>query len=313
MSLSREFAAFVADLRYADLPPDVVDRAKGVTLQALLGAGRARYAGQPTGAGADAGGGSRRRRGRDRAVQRRKLTKSGAAFVNAEMIFAGGKWDTFRMLTHPGIAILPAALVAAEMTQCSGERIPDRRRRRLRGHGAHGVGVHPDGDVARLSRRAGVRHFRRGGRRREDSAASTPNRSTAPSRSASTWRPAIWKARAAAGGRCAKAAPSATRCWRWRWRSTARPAAKRRWKATPASITPTPATISASCATVSPVTTAPTWQDHRRSGPGLDLSRDAVPDLFDRRVQHRPCRRDGAAVRGARHHLRATSTASRRW
>ena len=43
-----------------------------------------------------------------------RLTKAGAAFVNAEMIFAGGKWDTFRMLTHPGIAILPAALVAAE-------------------------------------------------------------------------------------------------------------------------------------------------------------------------------------------------------
>ena len=43
-----------------------------------------------------------------------KLTKAGAAFVNAEMIFAGGKWDTFRMLTHPGTAIMPAALVAAE-------------------------------------------------------------------------------------------------------------------------------------------------------------------------------------------------------
>ena len=32
MSLSREFAAFVASLRYEDLPPAVVDRAKGVTL-----------------------------------------------------------------------------------------------------------------------------------------------------------------------------------------------------------------------------------------------------------------------------------------
>jgi hypothetical protein len=49
-----------------------------------------------------------------------KLTKVGAAFVNAETIFAGGKWDTFRMLTHPGVAILPAALVAAETTGCSG-------------------------------------------------------------------------------------------------------------------------------------------------------------------------------------------------
>src|ERR1700722_11775910 len=37
------------------------------------------------------------------------------------MIFAGGKWDTFRMLTHPGIAIFPAALAAAEATGCSGK------------------------------------------------------------------------------------------------------------------------------------------------------------------------------------------------
>ena len=35
MSVSRDFAAFVANLRYVDLPPEVVDRAKGVTLQAL--------------------------------------------------------------------------------------------------------------------------------------------------------------------------------------------------------------------------------------------------------------------------------------
>src|SRR5262249_30435728 len=50
-----------------------------------------------------------------------KLTKAGAAFVNAEMILAGGKWDTFRMLTHPGTAIIPAALVAAEVAGCSGK------------------------------------------------------------------------------------------------------------------------------------------------------------------------------------------------
>jgi hypothetical protein len=38
MSLSREFAAFVADLKFEDLPSAVVDRAKGVTLQALSSA-----------------------------------------------------------------------------------------------------------------------------------------------------------------------------------------------------------------------------------------------------------------------------------
>jgi len=38
MSLSRSLAGFVAGLRYTDLPPAVVDRAKGVTLQALSSA-----------------------------------------------------------------------------------------------------------------------------------------------------------------------------------------------------------------------------------------------------------------------------------
>jgi hypothetical protein len=33
------------------------------------------------------------------------------------MMFAGGKWDTFRMLTHPGVAILPAALAAGEVAR----------------------------------------------------------------------------------------------------------------------------------------------------------------------------------------------------
>jgi len=36
------------------------------------------------------------------------------------MIFSGGKWDTFRMLTHPSCAILPAALAAADTQGLSG-------------------------------------------------------------------------------------------------------------------------------------------------------------------------------------------------
>jgi hypothetical protein len=122
MSLSREFAAFVADLRYEDLPPEVVDRAKGVTLQALSSALIARDMPASRQALAlmqeeEAGGGG----AASVLCRGTRLTKTGAAFVNAEMIFAGGKWDTFRMLTHPGIAILPAALVAAEVTGASGK------------------------------------------------------------------------------------------------------------------------------------------------------------------------------------------------
>src|SRR5829696_3830289 len=120
MSLSRQFAAFVADLKYENLPPAVVDRAKGVTLQALSSALLARDMPASRQALAlmqdeEAGGG-----GATVLCHGAKLTKAGAAFVNAETIFAGGKWDTFRMLTHPGTAILPAALAAAEATGADG-------------------------------------------------------------------------------------------------------------------------------------------------------------------------------------------------
>jgi 2-methylcitrate dehydratase PrpD len=53
-------------------------------------------------------------------VDGRRFTRAGAAFINSEMMFAGGKWDTFRMVVHPSCAILPAALMAAEATRCSG-------------------------------------------------------------------------------------------------------------------------------------------------------------------------------------------------
>src|SRR5229473_7186709 len=122
MSMSRQFATFVSNLHYDDLPPDVVDRAKGVTLQALSSALVAHDMPASRQALAlmqeeEAGGGGVA----TVLCHGSKLTKAGAAFVNTETIFAGGKWDTFRMLTHPGVAILPAALVAAETTGVSGK------------------------------------------------------------------------------------------------------------------------------------------------------------------------------------------------
>src|SRR6476661_3151105 len=122
MSLSRDFGAFVAGLKYEDLPAEVIDRAKGVTLQALSSALIARDMPASRQALAlmqeeEAGGGG----AATVLCHGTKLTKAGAAFVNAETIFAGGKWDTFRMLTHPGTAILPAALAAAEAAGASGK------------------------------------------------------------------------------------------------------------------------------------------------------------------------------------------------
>jgi len=120
-SISRRFARWVVGLRYEDLPPEVVDRAKGLTLQALasallgsqLPAGRQAIelvtreeAGVPNGTTV--------------LVDGARATKAGAVFANAELILAGGKWDTFRMLTHPGTCIVPCAFAAAEAQEASG-------------------------------------------------------------------------------------------------------------------------------------------------------------------------------------------------
>jgi 2-methylcitrate dehydratase PrpD len=120
-SLSRQFARWVARLRYADLPAAVVDRVKGLTLHGLASA----LQGFETAAGREAVQVVAQQqasvpRGATILVQGLKATKADAAFANAEMILAGGKWDTFRMLTHPGTSILPAALAAAETEGASG-------------------------------------------------------------------------------------------------------------------------------------------------------------------------------------------------
>ncbi|PYM56665.1 MAG: hypothetical protein DMD77_14825 [Candidatus Rokuibacteriota bacterium] len=121
-SLSRQLARWVAALRYEDLPPAVVDRAKGVTLHSLASV----LLGSRTPGGRqavkliteeEAGV----RSGATIMVDGATVTKGGAAFANAEMAMAGGKWDTFRMLTHPGTSILPGAVVAAETAGVSGK------------------------------------------------------------------------------------------------------------------------------------------------------------------------------------------------
>ncbi|PYN26340.1 MAG: hypothetical protein DMD99_05880 [Candidatus Rokuibacteriota bacterium] len=120
-SLSRQLAQWVVGLRHQDLPAAVVDRAKGVTLHGLASVLL----------GSEAPGGRQAvkliteeeagvRDGATIMVSGARVTKGGAAFANAEMAMAGGKWDTFRMLTHPGTSIIPGGFVAAETAGASG-------------------------------------------------------------------------------------------------------------------------------------------------------------------------------------------------
>ena len=120
-SISRRLSRWVAALAYSDIPPEVLDRARGVTLQGLssclLGQGFPEtmqairlVEEEELGCGGTT----------TALVDGRRFSRAGAAFINSEMMFAGGKWDTFRMVVHPSCAILPAALMAAEATRCSG-------------------------------------------------------------------------------------------------------------------------------------------------------------------------------------------------
>src|SRR3990170_391254 len=121
-SLSRQLARWVVALRYEDLPPEVTDRAKGVTLHSLASV----LLGSQTPDGRQAvklvtDEETGVRSGATIMVSGSLVTKGGAAFANSEMALAGGKYDTFRMLTHPNTAIIPCALVAAETAGASGK------------------------------------------------------------------------------------------------------------------------------------------------------------------------------------------------
>lgn len=121
-SLSRQLAQWVTNLRYDDLPAAVVDRAKGVTLHGLasvLIGSQTKAAEQAVKLITEEEAGVPH--GATIMVNGARVTKGGAAFANSEMATAGGKWDTFRMLTHPGTNILPAAFAAAESARASGK------------------------------------------------------------------------------------------------------------------------------------------------------------------------------------------------
>jgi 2-methylcitrate dehydratase PrpD len=123
-SISRQLARFAAGQAFEDLPPAVADKAKALALQGLVSA-LAGYA-HP---------GARRivelikteertvGRGSTILVDGTRVTKAGAAFATAEMIHRGARLDVYRMLTHPGTSILPAAFVAAESAGSSGAEL----------------------------------------------------------------------------------------------------------------------------------------------------------------------------------------------
>ena len=120
-SLSRQFARWAANLKYEDLPPAVVDKSKAFLLHALTSAvlggpdPRSEHAvhftlaeeGKPDGATIMVKGG--------------KATRLGATYANADIMHNSGLIDSYRMLTHPGPVVVPAAITNAELEGKNGK------------------------------------------------------------------------------------------------------------------------------------------------------------------------------------------------
>src|SRR5947208_10922129 len=120
-ALAVELGEFVARLRFEDLPPAVVDKAKAVVNHAVtvamagFGAARSEAARRAVLAHERLGG---RRVGAGQGatlwVDGARVTRAGAAFANGVAIAVNNQCDSYHMLTHPGVLIVPAGVGTAE-------------------------------------------------------------------------------------------------------------------------------------------------------------------------------------------------------
>ncbi len=122
-TLSTRLAEYTSRVEFADLPPEVVDKAKAVLLHGLI-TGLASLddpdvtiarrlvleeAAQPDGGVRLLGFGDR-------------TTRSAAGFFDSVLLHARAHDDSYRMLTHPGASVLPTACAEAEGRGIDGRR-----------------------------------------------------------------------------------------------------------------------------------------------------------------------------------------------
>ena len=122
-SIGRQFARWAANLKYEDLPPAVVDKVKALALMALTSAPLGSVTARGKAAVQLAKAEEARADGATILVDGARATRLGTAFANAEVMWSSGLIDSYRMLTHPGPALIPAALVNAELEGKSGKDV----------------------------------------------------------------------------------------------------------------------------------------------------------------------------------------------
>ena len=119
--LAVQLGEFVARLRFEELPPAVVDKAKAFVNHAvtvgLAGADNARTAAARRAVIEHESLGPRRvgaGQGATLWVDGTRVTRAGAAFANGVAVAVNNQCDSYHMLTHPGVLIVPAGLATAE-------------------------------------------------------------------------------------------------------------------------------------------------------------------------------------------------------
>ena len=125
-----QLGEFAARLRFEDLPPAVVDKAKALVNHAvtvgLVGAGHARSAAARRAVLEHERLGPRRigaGQGSTLWIDGLRVTRAGAAFANGVAVAVNNQCDSYHMLTHPGVLIVPAGLATAEGEGRSGREL----------------------------------------------------------------------------------------------------------------------------------------------------------------------------------------------
>lgn len=125
-----QLGEFVAALRFDDLPPVVIDKAKAFVNHALtvgmVGSTMARAVAARSVVLAHEGLGPRRLgpgQGATLWVDGRRVTRMGAAFANGVAVAVNNQCDSYHMLTHPGVLIIPAGLATAEGEGRTGQEL----------------------------------------------------------------------------------------------------------------------------------------------------------------------------------------------
>ncbi len=119
--ISRQFAQWAANLKFEDLPPEVVDKVKGLLVHAVSGA----VLGAPKPFArtamdllvAEEG----KADGATILTDGRKASRLGATQANLELMHASTLIDSYRMRTHPGPVFIPVALANAELERRNGK------------------------------------------------------------------------------------------------------------------------------------------------------------------------------------------------